>query len=304
MKVQTDKMNLNRRQFLTTASAGTAALMLPWQLRAQEEAKTTLALIRGGTPVERLTAALDALGGLSQFSPKGKQIVVKPNIGWDRTPAQGANTDPELVGAVVRALKDAGADISVFDFTCNTAQRCYRRSGIEEAAKAAGAKVTHIHEKRFDEIKIPAGKLLQKWGIYRDYLEADLRINMPILKHHTLAGISMGLKNLMGVMEDSRPSLHNNFDEKLIDITSQILPELTIMDARRVLRRNGPQGGNVDDVEELNCLIAGFDPIAVDGEGARLFGREPSDFGHLVEAENRGLGSTSRPQGFREINLS
>jgi len=299
-----DELIIDRRRFLTTAAAGAAALMLPWNLRAQETLKTTLVLVRGGTPETRLSAALNALGGLSQFSPEGKHIVVKPNIGWDRIPAQGANTDPELVSAAIKSLKGAGADISVFDFTCNTAQRCYRRSGIEEAAKDAGAKVTFVHEKRFDEIEIPNGKLLKKWGIYRDYLKADLRINMPILKHHTLAGVTMGLKNLMGVMQDSRSTIHNNFSEKLVDITSQILPELTILDARRVLRRNGPQGGSIDDVEEMNCLIAGFNPVEVDAEGARLFGSNPADLGYLAEAESRGIGKLTRPASFKEISLS
>lgn len=296
--------SINRRHFLSTAVAGAAALMLPWRVWAQETARTTLVLVRGGTPAERLSVALDALGGLAQFAPKDKTIALKPNIGWDRTPAQGANTDPELVAAAVKMLVGADAKVSLFDFTCNAGQRCYRRSGIEDAARKAGAKVTQIHEKRFDEIELPGGKIETKWGIYRDYLHADFRINMPILKHHSLAGISMGLKNLMGVMADSRPSIHNNFDQKLIDIAAQILPELTIMDARRVLRRNGPQGGNVDDVEIMNCLIAGFDPVAVDAEGARLFGSDPTELTYLVEAANRGLGKMDRPTGFKEINLA
>jgi uncharacterized protein (DUF362 family) len=298
-----DSGSIDRRRFLTTAAAGTAALVLPWKVWAQEPARTTLVLVRGGTPAERLNAALDVLGGLAQFALKGKKIALKPNIGWDRTPAQGANTDPELVAAATEMLVNADAKVFLFDFTCNTGQRCYRRSGIEDAAKKAGAKVAQIHEKRFNEIELPGGKIITKWPIYRDYLNADLRINMPILKHHSLAGVSMGLKNLMGVMAESRPSIHNNFDQKLIDITAHILPELTIMDARRVLRRNGPQGGNVDDVEIMNCLIAGFDPVAVDAEGARLFGADPMDLGYLIEAANRGLGQLDRPPGFREINL-
>jgi uncharacterized protein (DUF362 family) len=296
--------SISRRRFLTTTAAGTAALLLPWKVWTQESAGTTLVLVRGGTPAERLKAALEELGGLAQFSLKGKTVALKPNIGWDRTPAQGANTDPELVAAATEMLVAADAKVALFDFTCNAGQRCYRRSGIEEAAKNAGAKVSHIHEKRFDDLELPGGKLINKWGIYRDYLNADLRINMPILKHHSLAGISMGLKNLMGVMAESRPTIHNNFDQKLIDIAAHILPELTILDARRVLRRNGPQGGNVDDVEIMNCLIAGFDPVAVDAEGARLFGSDPIALGYLAEAAERGLGRLERPSGFKEITLA
>lgn len=296
-------IRINRRQFLASAAAGTAVLLLPWQIHAIEEPQTTLVLVRGGNPEEAFWAAIRALGGLDQFSPKGRRVVVKPNIGWDRTPVQGADTDPELVSAVVQAFVETGARVDVFDNTCNAAQRCYRRSGIEEAARAAGARVSYVHERRFMDIDLPDGIVLKSWPVYRDYLDADLRVNLPILKQHSLAGVTMGLKNLMGVMGGSRGSIHDGFDQKLIDITAPILPELTILDAHRVLRRNGPQGGNPDDVEIMNSLIAGFDPLAVDAEGARLFGRDPLELGYLVEAVRRGLGRIERPAGFREINL-
>jgi uncharacterized protein (DUF362 family) len=302
-RIHSNKQGYDRRAFLRTAAMGTAALFLPWHVIAEEASSSSLVLVRGGTREEALTVSLEALGGLSRFSPEGKTVVVKPNIGWDRLPAQGANTDPELVGAIVKTFVSRKAKVEVFDSTCNAAQRCYRRSGIEDAAKQAGAKVSFVHEKRFREISLPEGKELKTWPIYKDYLKADLRVNVPILKHHSLAGLSMGLKNLMGVMGDPRPSIHRGFDQKLIDITAEILPELTILDARRVLRRNGPQGGNPDDVEVMNCLIAGFDPVAVDGEGARLFGTDPRSLPYLVEAEDRGLGSIDRPETFREIHL-
>lgn len=294
----------DRRDFLRVSAAGAAALWFPWKLGAAEDTPATIVLVRGGTPDERLKAAFQALKVHTKFTFASKNVVVKPNIGWDRTPAQAANTDPDLIVSCVQQLTQAGAKVALFDMTCNAAQRCYRRSGIEEAATKAGARVSFVHEKRFDEVKLPEGKRLKSWAIYRDYLEADLRINVPILKHHTLAGISMGLKNLMGVMAESRPTLHNSFDEKLIDVSARILPELTILDARRVLRRNGPQGGNVEDVEEMNCLIAGFDPVNVDAEGARLFGRDPQDLPYLKEAASRGLGTLEHLESFREIQLS
>ena len=307
MRRDKKKMNgfdsINRRKFLAMSAAGAAALMLPWRLSAEESIPAPLVLIRGGIPEEALHAALDALGGISQFAPAGKKVVVKPNIGWDRTPAQGADTDPELVAATVGAFVKADADVAVFDNTCNTPQRCYRRSGIEEAAKNAGAKVTFMPEKLYKDIDLADGIVLKKWPIYRDYLEADLRVNLPILKHHSMAGVTMGLKNLMGVMGGNRGSIHKGFDQKLIDIITPILPELTILDARRVLLRNGPQGGNPDDVKIMNTLIAGFDPVAVDAEGARLFGRNPRELGYLAEAERRGLGQIERPEGFKEITL-
>lgn len=294
---------INRREFLSMAAAGTAAVMLPWSLHAEAAQRTTLVLIRGGSPADAFGTAIDTLGGLAQFSPPGRTVVIKPNIGWDRTPAQGANTDPDLVAAAVTAFVKADSKVEVFDNTCNTAQRCYRRSGIEEAAKRAGARVFFVHEKLFEDIRLPNGVTLKSWPVYRNYLRADLRINLPILKHHSLAGVTAGLKNLMGVMGGSRPEIHKGFDTKLIDVTAAILPELTILDARRVLMRNGPQGGNPEDVKIMDALIAGFDPVAVDAEGARLFGRDPRELPYLVEAERRGLGRIERPSGFKEITI-
>jgi len=294
---------IKRREFLTGVTAGAAALMLPWKLYAQDRFPITLVKVKGGSPEEAFQAAIETLGGISQFGSAGRTVVVKPNIGWDRTPDQGANTDPDLVRAAVKALRTTGARVLVFDRTCNTARRCYRRSEIEEAAKSAGANVSFVHERRFDEINLPQGKTLKRWSIYRDYLRADLRINMPILKHHSLVGVTMGLKNLMGVMGGERSTIHNGFEQKLIDIAAPILPELTVLDARRVLVRNGPQGGDLADVRNLNTLIAGFDPVAVDAEGARLFGTDPRNLDYLVEAERRGLGKIERPAGFKEIHL-
>jgi uncharacterized protein (DUF362 family) len=294
----------SRRSFLISSAMGAASLLLPWQrLLAEEATTTTLVLVHGGDAERAFKAAIEALGGLAQFKPDGKTVVVKPNIGWDRTPEQAANTDPNLVAAAVRAFKTAGSTVQVFDNTCNPAAMCYRRSGIEAAAKAAGADVALVREQRFDEVKLPGGVKLKSWPIYRDWLRADLCVNMPILKHHSLAGMTAGLKNLMGVMGGSRSTIHNGFPVKIVDVAAPILPELTVVDARRVLLRNGPTGGSLDDVKIMDALIAGFDPVAVDAEAARLFGLDPERVDYLVEAQNRGLGKLERPSGFRDIHL-
>ena len=297
-------LTISRRSFLISGALGTASLLLPWQkLLAQDSAATTLVLIRGGDASRAFQAALEALGGLAQFKPQGRTVVVKPNIGWDRLPEQAANTDPNLVAAAVKALKSAGATVQVFDNTCNPAPLCYRRSGIEEAAKSASAEVSLVREQRFDEVKLPDGVKIKSWPIYRDWLQADFRLNLPILKHHSLAGMTAGLKNLMGIMGGNRSTIHNGFAVKLTDIVSPHLPELTVVDARRVLLRNGPTGGSLDDVKVMDALIAGYDPVAVDAEAARLFGLDPEQVDYLVEAQTRGLGKVERPTGYREIRL-
>lgn len=296
---------LNRREFIGVSLAGAVAIFSPWKrIFASSVAETTLVIVRGGTAAEAIQAAFKALGVLNRFDFRGKTAVVKPNIGWDRTPEQAANTDPELVGATVGILKNSGAHVQVFDYTCNAAQRCYSRSGIEKAARDAGAEVSFVNAHKFDEMTLPNGHRVNSWLIYRDYVQADLRINLPVLKHHSLAGLTMGWKNLMGVMGGNRSSLHNGFDQKIVDIGGAILPEITVLDARRVLLRNGPTGGSLDDVKIMNTLIAGYNPVEVDAEGARLFGMDPEDLGYLREARHRGFGEFTRPPGFQEIHLN
>jgi uncharacterized protein (DUF362 family) len=295
---------LNRRDFIGISLAGATSLLFPWKrIFSATAAETTLVVVRGGTAAEAIQAAFKALGVPDRFDFRDKTAVVKPNIGWDRAPEQAANTDPELVGATVRILKNSGARVQVFDFTCNAAQRCYSRSGIEAAARDAGAEVSFVNARKFDETPLPDGQRVNSWPIYRDYVKADVRINLPVLKHHSLAGLTMGWKNLMGVMGGNRSTLHNGFDQKIVDVGGAILPEITVLDARRVLLRNGPTGGSLDDVKIMNTLIAGYNPVEVDAEGARLFGMDPEDLGYLREARRRGYGDFTRPQGFQEITL-
>ena len=184
--------------------------------------------------------------------------------------------------------------IKVFDHTCNDAKRCYKLSGIKQAAKQAGADVSYVYKQKFKKVKIPNGKILKSWEFYSDVLKADVYINVPIAKHHSLAKITMSLKNTMGILGGKRGQIHNNFDQKLADLNTVIRPQLVILDATRILLRNGPQGGNLNDVKILDTIIAGTDPVAIDSLGATLFGMEGSELGYIQQAYNLGLG---------EINL-
>jgi len=251
-----------------------------------------LAVVQNGDPAALVQKAIDMMGGISRFVKKGNVVVVKPNIGWDRVPEQAATTNPDVVAAIVRLCKQAGASkVKVFDKTCNQAKRCYLRSNIEKAAAEAGADVTHIYEQKFQKVSIPNGKDLKSWDFYRDALEADVYINVPIAKHHSMSRVTLGLKNIMGVIGENRGKIHNNFDVKIVDLNLVIKPQLTIIDAVRVLMNNGPTGGNLNDVKAMNTVIAGVDPVAVDAYGATLFGLKPAELGFLVEAQSRGLGT-------------
>jgi uncharacterized protein (DUF362 family) len=233
--------------------------------------------IENGEPAALLRAALQKMGGMGRFISRGDVVVIKPNIGWDRPPELAANTNPELVAELVKECLQAGAKrVKIFDRTCNNPLRCYANSGIEAAAAAVGAEVSHIDESRFKEISLKSGEVLKTWPIYQDYLEADKIINVPIAKHHGLSRLTLGLKNLMGVMGGSRGQLHNNFQKKLIDVVSEILPTLTVIDAYRILTDNGPSGGYPADVKLTRTLVMSPCPVAADMAVLDLFEGRPS----------------------------
>lgn len=287
---------MERREFLKAAAgigiSATAFSSVPLRARV---GKPDLVVVKEGEPASLLAEAMKLLGGMEQFISKGDEVVIKPNISWDRIPEQAATTNPDLVAAVVKACLNAGAKkVKIFDHTLNEPKRCYKRSGIEKAAEEAGADVFHVYERKFKRTRFPEGVLIKSWELYEDVLEADKVINMPIAKHHSIGGVSLGMKNLMGFLGGNRGRFHRDFHEKIVDLNTRIRPDLTILDAYRMLLRNGPSGGNLADVALTKTLIVGRDPIAVDAYGVTLFKQVPESKPFLTIGNQRGLG---------EINL-
>jgi len=285
---------MRRREFIKTAAKGTAGFSLLSTLQTSElfaqKVKPDAVWVENGEPADLLKAALNEYGGMSTFISKGDIVVVKPNIGWDRAPQYAANSNPDLIAEIVKACYEAGAKtVKVFDRTCNNSRRCYKNSQIEEKASAVDAEVSQIRDEKFVDLAIKNGKLLKEWPIYKDYLEADKVINVPIAKHHSMSRVTLGLKNLMGVMGGNRGSIHTDFDIKLSDIDGAILPTLTIMDAYRILTANGPVGGNLAHVKQPRTLIVSPCVVTTDYLALELFGINVQEVGHVKEAINRGL---------------
>jgi uncharacterized protein (DUF362 family) len=286
---------MKRRDFLKSSAGAAAALTFlpPSTILYGQSNGPDLVVTQDGTPEMLVRKAVDALGGMSRFVSKGDEVVIKPNISWDRVPPQAATTNPDVVAEVVRMCLEAGAKrVKIFDRTLNEPKRCYKRSGIEEAAKEAGADVQHIYDRRFKMVRFPEGELIKSWELYQDVLEADCIINVPIAKHHSIGGMSLGMKNLMGFLGGNRGKFHRDFNVKIVDLNTQVKPDLTILDAYRMLLRNGPSGGNLADVEEKKMVIAGTDVVSVDSYGATLFNLQPQRVAFLQEAQKRGLGES------------
>lgn len=298
-----------RRSFLKTGLAlGATAAVLPSLAQAvaaeqpspaanaaakdASKEKSVLVAVREGSRAAMLDKAMAELGGIGRFVKKGQLVVIKPNIGWNATPDRGANTHPELVGAMVKLCREAGAArVVVFDKTCDKWTETYSRSGIEEAVKAAGGEmVPGNDESWYKDAEFPKGKILKKGKVHRMVLEADVFINMPVLKHHSGSLVTASMKNLMGVIWDRgyyhKASLH----QCIADFVTFRAPDLNILDAYHPMFRNGPRGKTVEDVVEKRMLFASTDIVAIDAAGAKVLDREPTQVTHIGMAQELGLG--------------
>lgn len=249
---------------------------------------------RKGEPRALVQQALDNLGGISRFISRGDKVVLKPNIAWDRTPEQAANTNPELVAEVVRQCWQAGAKrVVVTDVSCNDPRRCFLRSGIQAAARTQGAEVILPDPKLFREVNME-GIALKNWPVFGPFLDADKLINLPIAKQHGLVGVTLGMKNWYGILGGQRNRLHQQIHQSLVDLASFMLPTLTLLDCYRVLLRNGPTGGNLEDVAIKKTLVAGTDPVAIDTYVAKAYWNlDPQHLPYLQMAAAKGLGSVN-----------
>ncbi|MGD0736760.1 MAG: DUF362 domain-containing protein [Terracidiphilus sp.] len=256
-----------------------------------------LVVVQGGEPRALVQRALEDLGGIRRFISRQDIVVLKPNIAWDRTPEQAATTNPELVAEVVRQCWHAGAKrVIVTDVSCNEPRRCFQRSGIQAAARAEGAEVILPDPELYREVDL-GGVVLKSWPVFTPFLEADKIINLPIAKHHSLVGVTLGMKNWYGILGGQRNRLHQQIHQSLADLASFMLPTVTLMDCYRILVRNGPTGGNLEDVELKKTLVAGTDPVALDAYVAKAYwNRDPEDLPYLALAAARGLGTVDYDQ--------
>jgi uncharacterized protein (DUF362 family) len=247
---------------------------------------------RGRDAAALTSVVIAALGGMETFVSRGDVVVVKPNIGWDRRPEQAANTNPDVVAEIVRHCVSAGAGkVIVTDISCNDPVRCFNRSGIGTAAREAGAEVVLPADARLREVNM-GGAMLGRQRVFDLYLDADKVINVPIAKHHGLTRVTLGLKNLYGIIGGNRSRLHQDINNSIADLGNFLRPTLTVLDGMRVLLHNGPQGGSLDDVEERNTIAASIDPVALDAwGGSEFFGLAAEDMPWLPPARNYGLGT-------------
>lgn len=262
--------------------------------RDAEHAELAIAKTKDGETASAealVKRAIDAMGGIKRFVSRGDVVVIKPNIGWDRMPIHAANTNPDVVGAVIQLAFEAGAKkVVVADGSCNDPNRCFQRSGIWRKAYSLGAEVVLPAEHRFRTTRMK-GEVLDEWPIFTTLVDADKVINVPVAKHHNLAKYTAAMKNWYGVLGGRRNRLHQNIDTSIADLATFMRPTLVVVDAMRVLMRNGPQGGNIDDTKVMNQVFATTDQVAADAYGATLIGQHRDNLPYLKMGHERGLGT-------------
>lgn len=288
---------LPRRRFLG-ATAATLAISWNNPLFAAPDAEGDgpwdMVAVRNGEPVPMYEAAIAALGGIGAYVKKGQTVVIKPNIAWDQPPEIPANTNPDLVAALVRdCLKAGAAKVTVFDHTCHNWERSYKSSGIADAVTGAGGIIAPANlESHYREVEMPKAVKLKKALVHKEILDNDVFINVPVLKHHGGAKLTICMKNLMGTVWDRRFFHDNGLDQCIADIAfAGRRPDLNIIDAYRILRRNGPQGRALEDGEVAKYLMMGKDMVALDAAAAKLFDAKADPLKYVRLAGEAGLGN-------------
>jgi uncharacterized protein (DUF362 family) len=296
---------LTRRQFikLTGAAAAGAALIGPactaqTSGRRQPAAPTGdqayLAIARGGDPAAITRAVIASLGGIERFVRSGDDVIIKPNICVDYHPPEyAATTNPTVVATLVSLCLGAGARrVRVMDTPLGgTPESAYAVTGIGEAVQAAGGEMEVMSPVKFILTGIPEGQDIIEWEVYQDVLETNVLINVPIAKHHSLARLSLGIKNLLGVITNPN-QMHRNLGQRAADLVSLVRPTLTVVDGVRILTAHGPTGGSLNDVQQTDTIIASHDFVAADAWATTLFGLTGTDVAYVKAAADMGLGTT------------
>jgi len=251
-----------------------------------------LVAIKGGMPDVMFDKAIASLGGMKSFVKKGQTVVVKPNIGWDVSPERAGNTNPLLVNRIIKHCFEAGAkDVYVFDHTCDDWKKSYSTSGIERTVKDAGGKiVSGASEGYYQDVTISTGEKLKTAKVHELILSCDVFINVPVLKSHGSAELTMSMKNLMGIVWDRRFWHRNDLHQCIADFAAYRKPDLNIIDAYNVMIKNGPRGVSTNDVIQMKSQLISTDMVAIDAAAAKLISYDPTAINYIKLASEKNIG--------------
>jgi uncharacterized protein (DUF362 family) len=247
--------------------------------------------VRGGEPDAMFDRGIAAMGGIGRFVKRGQRVAVKTNASWDVPVDRAGNTHPALVQRIVQHCMEAGArEVMLFDHTIEQYRRCLEASGLNEVARNTGAVIVPADTERYYQKTTVGGKSLDTALIHQAILEADVLISAPILKHHGGTGMTAGMKNFMGAVWDRRFFHRYDLSQCIADFLLARKPELTVIDAYRVVTGNGPRTRSAADLTLAKMQILSTDVVAADAAGARILGGRAEDCEHVRIAHAMGLG--------------
>lgn len=284
---------ITRRTFVGTSLAAAATLKYG---RAFAGPEPDIIDVTGTDPAKMVAAALAAMGGISKVVKKGDFVVIKPNAAFANPPAWGTTTHPETVVAIAKACLEAKAkEVLILEFPQAKGEKCLERCGLTAALKALpGVKVKLLGPGDFQKVDVKGGVTLKSVEVAKQILSADVFINVPAAKAHYQAGVSFGLKNHMGLIQD-RQAFHTAMElhQAVADLGRVIKPNLTILDATRALLTNGPAGPG--ETSEPGRMIVGRKVTSVDAYGLTVakFNSKSmtlADARHIEFAGKAGLG--------------
>ena len=291
--------SIDRRDFLKkslftgAASFGALSGLGTQNLFAEGDGLPDMVAVKNGEPDIMFDKAMEAYGGMTRFVKKGATVVVKPNMSWNRPPEMAATTNPGLVKKVVQSCFEAGAkQVYVFDHTCADWKMSYENSGVQESAQQGGAVVLPANDsKDYIAVENPEAQTLKSFKVHQQLMDADVLINVPVLKHHGSTGMTSAMKNLMGLVDDRRFYHRSGLNECIAEFCLYKKPTLNIVDAYRVTMNNGPQRARPEDLKLMKYLMVATDIVAIDAASAMVLGRQPGDIKHVQIGHDLKIGT-------------
>jgi len=307
-----------RRELLRAVAAGAFASRLPLAALLPDRPLVSIVKIRNGDIDSAVEHAIELLGGMKEITRGRERIMLKPNL---VSPDTEATTKPPVVRALARLMKGSGKDVSIGEGSATAPpfnvhgtevfrttkrelldamqQDVFDKLGYTELAKSLHVPLVNLHTGELAEVPLPGAFVFDKLTIHRSLVETDLLCSVPMMKTHVLAGVSLGMKNLVGVYPGSvyqavRGRMHDAAAKvepsgtaaAIVDMVRANKLGLVVVDGSSAMEGDGPWGG---PLVPMNVIIAGTNPLATDMVAANVMGFNPPEVPTFVWANKAGL---------------
>lgn len=333
---------ISRRDFIKTAAVGATAMLVACQTRqlptptslpetavsVSKRPAVSIVKIKAGDIERAVEAAVDLLGGIESVAQGKERIMLKPNL-VSNDPR--ATTKPQVIQALAKLMKNAGKDVSIGegsaaaggfnaidDITYRTKNRelleamqqfVFDDLGYTEFARSMKIPLINLHLGEMVDVEVPNGFAYQNITLHHSLTEIDLLCSVPMMKTHTLATVTLGMKNLIGLYPGTiystvRAGVHDHAADagspgvafETIDMVRANKLGLVVVDGSTAMEGNGPGNGTL---VPMDVIIAGTNPLATDMVAASVMGFEPEEIPTFVWANKAGM----QPQSLDEIDI-